>query len=280
MHVKICPKKERKNMTKKAKVGDIELAYTSKGKGDPLILIGGYRMVKEMWERQVAYLSQQFRVITFDNRGMGESTIPEPDFTIADMAADVVGLMDYFQIDKTHVFGVSMGGLISQMLALDYGDRIRKAALGCTSYGGRFAVAPDAEVMTLLAKMGDPCMPVEEAIRLRLPITYSERFIREESQEIEKIVVLSLRHQPTLKGAQGQMKALSFFNVKKRLGEIRCPVLVIAGDEDRIMPPQNSRLIAEGIPGAELYLVKGAGHAFYDEKPDEVNRVLTAFFHK
>jgi pimeloyl-ACP methyl ester carboxylesterase len=116
---KECRKKERKDMTNKAKVGDIELAYTSKGEGDLLILIGGFSMVKEMWERQVADLSQHFRVIAFNNRGVGESTITEPDFTIADMAADVVGLMDYLQIDKTHVFGVSMGGLISQMLALD-----------------------------------------------------------------------------------------------------------------------------------------------------------------
>jgi 3-oxoadipate enol-lactonase len=267
-------------MTNKAKVSGIELAYTSEGKGDSLILIGGFKMVKEMWERQVAHLSQQFRVIAFDNRGVGESTVPDSDFTIADMAADVVGLMNYLQIDKTHLFGVSMGGLIAQMIALENSDRIRKVALGCTSHGGRFAVAPDAEVKTLLAKIGNPCLPMEEAIRLRLPITYSEKFIREEPGRIEKTVALSLRHQPSPKGVQGQMKALSFFNVKKRLGEIRCPVLVITGDEDRIMPPQNSRLIAEGIPGAELYIVKGAGHAFYDEKPDEVNRVLTTFFHK
>ena len=267
-------------MTNKAKVGDIELAYTSKGEGDLLILIGGFSMVKEMWERQVADLSQHFRVIAFDNRGVGESTITEPDFTIADMAADVVGLMDYLQIDKTHVFGVSMGGLISQMLALDHWDRIRKVALGCTSHGGRFAVAPDAEVMALLAKMGDPSMPVEEGIRLRLPIMYSERFIREEPEKIEKIVALFIRYQPTVKGAQGQMKALSFFNVKKRLGEIRCPILAITGDEDRMMPPDNAQLIVEGIPGAGLYIVKGAGHAFYYEKPYEVNRVLTAFFQK
>jgi 3-oxoadipate enol-lactonase len=278
--VKIYRKKERKNMTNKAKVGAIELAYTIKGEGDPLILIGGFSMVKERWERQVSDLSHQFRVITFDNRGVGESTVPEPDFTIADMAADVVGLMDYLRIDKSHVFGVSMGGLIAQTLSLDHGDRIRKAALGCTSHGGRFAIAPDAEVMALLAKMGDPGMPAEEAIRLRLPIMYSERFIREEPEKIEKIVAFSLRYQPTLKGAQGQMKALSFFNVKKRLGEIRCPVLVITGDEDRMMPSDNSRLIAEGIPGAEIYLVKGAGHAFFEEKPEEVNRVLAAFFKK
>ena len=76
------------------------------------------------------------------------------------------------------------------------------------------------------------------------------------------------------------MAALSLFNVKRRLGEIRCPVLVITGSEDRMMPPENSRLLAGGIPGAELYMVEGAGHCFFFEQPDEVNRVLTGFFTK
>jgi len=267
-------------MMDKAKVGNIDLAYSIKGKGDPLILIGGAGMVKEMWEHQVDGLSHQFRVIVFDNRGVGESTVTEPGFTIADMATDVVGLMDYLQIDKTHIFGVSMGGLIAQTLALDHGKRIRNAALGCTSHGGRFAKVPDAEVMSLLMKMSNPDIPVEERIRIRLSIMYSKRFIREEPEEIDKIIAMALRHQPTVKGAQGQMQALSFFNIKKRLSEIRCPVLVITGGEDAMMPPENSRLIAEGIPGAELYIVKGTGHCFFDEKPEEVNRVLATFFNR
>ena len=76
------------------------------------------------------------------------------------------------------------------------------------------------------------------------------------------------------------MGALSIFNVKRRLGEIRCPVLAITGSEDRMMPPGNSKLLAEGIPGAEIYIVEGAGHGFFFEKPDEVNRVLIDFFSK
>ncbi len=79
-------------------------------------------------------------------------------------------------------------------------------------------------------------------------------------------------------GAAGQMGALSVFNVKKRLGEIRCPVLAITGSEDRMMPPENSRLLAEGIQGVEHYLVEEAGHSFFYEKPGEVNRVLIEFF--
>jgi 3-oxoadipate enol-lactonase/4-carboxymuconolactone decarboxylase len=74
------------------------------------------------------------------------------------------------------------------------------------------------------------------------------------------------------------MRALGRFNVRERLGEIRKPVLVITGSEDRMMPPENSRLLADGIPGAELHIVEDAGHLFFQEKPQEVNGVLTAFF--
>jgi pimeloyl-ACP methyl ester carboxylesterase len=112
---------------------------------------------------------------------------------------------------------------------------------------------------------------------MRLPVVFAERFIREEPERLEQFVRSSVQHFPTAKGAAGQMGALSVFNVKKRLGEIRCPVLVITGAEDRMMPAENSRLLAEGIGGAEQYMVDGAGHSFFLEKPDEVNRVLIDF---
>jgi pimeloyl-ACP methyl ester carboxylesterase len=141
-------------------------------------------------------------------------------------------------------------------------------------------VQPEKEVMQLLAKAADPTIPVEEAVRMRLPTVVSDRFIREEPERLEEFVQSSVQHWPTPEGAAGQMGALSVFNVKKRLGEIRCPVLVITGAEDRMMPPENSRLLAEGIEGAELYLVDEAGHSFFFEKPDEVNGVLIDFFSK
>ncbi len=117
-------------------------------------------------------------------------------------------------------------------------------------------------------------------MRIRLPTILAERFIREEPERLEEFVRTSVQYWPTPEGAAGQMGALSVFNVKKRLGEIRCPVLVITGAEDRMMPAENSRLLAEGIEGAEQYLVEGAGHSFFFEKPDEVNRVLIDFLSK
>ncbi len=137
---------------------------------------------------------------------------------------------------------------------------------------------PQPEVMATLAKAADPSLPPAEAIRMRIPVIFGERFVKEELSRVEEFIRFSLKHWPTPEGAAGQMRALMTFNVKRRLGEIRHPVLVITGSEDRMMPPENSRLLAEGIQGARLHLVDGAGHAFYEERPDEVNRVLTEFF--
>ncbi len=264
----------------KAKVQDIEIAYKINGSGVPVVLIGGFTMVKESWELQVVELAKHFQVITFDSRGIGATTVPSEPFTIAHMAADTVGLMDVLGIDSAHIFGVSMGGLIAQVLCLDYPDRVKGVALGCTTHGGRHAVQPEKEVMTDLAQAADPNIPAEEAARNKAPILLSERFIKEEPERVEEFVALTVKYQPTPEGAAGQMGALSVFNVKERLGEIRSPTLVITGSEDRMMPPDNSRLLAQGISGAELYMVEGAGHSFYFERPDEVNRVLIDFFGK
>lgn len=264
----------------KVKLKDIEIAYNIEGSGDPVILIGGYTMVKESWMLQAEELGKYFRVITFDNRGVGQTTIPAGPFTVADMAADTVGLMDSLGLDSAHIFGVSMGGLIAQVLALDYPERVKKVTLGCTTHGGRHAVQPEKEVMEALAKASDPSISVDEAIRMRLPIILFEKFIQEEPERVEEFVQTSKQYWPTPEGAMGQFGALSVFNSKRRLGEITCPVLVITGSEDRMMPPDNSRLLAEGIPGAELYMVDEAGHSFFYEKPEEVNRVLIDFFKK
>lgn len=262
----------------KVKVRDIEIAYRVTGSGEPVMLISGYTSVKESWDLQVAGLCRRFRVITFDNRGVGETTVPSEPFTVADMAADTVGLMDALGIDSAHIFGVSMGGLIAQILALDSPTRVRKVALGCTSHGGRHAVQPDKTVMALLASAADPAIAPEKGIQMRLPILFSKGFLEHEPGRVEEFVQMARRYRPSAQGAAGQMGALSVFNVKRRLGEIRCPVLVITGSEDSMMPPENSRLLAEGIPGARLHMVEGAGHSFYQEKPDEVIRVLTDFF--
>jgi pimeloyl-ACP methyl ester carboxylesterase len=106
----------------------------------------------------------------------------------------------------------------------------------------------------------------------------SERFMREKPDRLEEFIRVALNYVPTRQGAAGQVQALSVFNVKRRLGEIRCPVLVITGSEDGMMPSENSRLLAEAIPGARFFITGGAGHNFFHEQPEEVSAVLIDFF--
>lgn len=262
----------------KAKVNETEIAYTLRGTGDPLVLIGGFTMTKETWGPVVSALASTFQVLTFDNRGVGETTYPATPFTLADMAADTVGLLNALDIPKAHFFGVSMGGLITQTILLEYPDRVLKAALGCTSHGGRHAVQPSPDIMNALASFADPSFPPEERLRKAIPVLYSDRFIREHPDKIEEFVRVGARYLPTPEGAAAQFRALSVFNVKKRLSEIRRPVLVITGDQDRMMPPENSNLLAEGIPNAQLCIIPETGHSFFHEKPHEVAQRLIAFF--
>lgn len=262
----------------KVRVNDAEFAYNLRGNGDPLVLIGGFTMTKETWGPVVSALVSRFQVLTFDNRGVGETTYPAGPFTIADMAADVVGLLDALHIPKAHFFGVSMGGLITLTILLDYPDRVLKAALGCTSHGGRHAVQPSPDIMNVMASFADPSIPPEERLRKAIPILYSDRFVREYPEKIEEFARVGARYLPTPEGAAAQFRALSVFNVKRRLPEIRRPVLVITGDQDRMMPPENARLLAEGIPNAELCIIPETGHSFFHEKPREVAERLITFF--
>lgn len=262
----------------KAKVKNIEIAYSLRGTGDPLVLVSGFTMTKETWGPMVSELTRHFQVLTFDNRGVGETTPPCAPFTIADMASDTVGLLDALGIEKAHFFGVSMGGLVTQTLLLDHPGRVLRAGLGCTSHGGRQAVQPPPEIMTGLASIADPSVPAKERMRRAMPILYSERFIRENPEKLEEFVQASTRYLPTPEGATAQFQALSVFNVKKRLSEIRHPVLVITGDQDRMMPPDNSRLLSDGIAGAKLCMIEGAGHSFFHEEPHQVASILIDFF--
>ena len=107
-----------------AQLREVQMAYTTDGRGEPLILIGGFTMVKESWEPQIAALAEHFRVVCPDNRGVGETIAPSGPFTIADMAADTVGLMDALGLPAAHICGMSMGGMIGQIMAIEMPQRV------------------------------------------------------------------------------------------------------------------------------------------------------------
>ncbi len=269
----------------KATVNDIEMYYEVHGptclpanQADPLLLIMGLGANATSWEMQLPAFSREYRVVAFDNRGSGRTDKPRSPYTIPQMADDAAALLDYLGIASAHVFGMSMGGMIAQEMALRYPRRVRALVLGGTMAGGPNAVMAGPQLIQQWASTA--LLPLEQAIANGLRFLYSEEFI-ERNRERLVARALQLAHlQPPLDALQRQVMAVIQFNTFQRLADIKAPTLVISGTADQIVPPENSRILAERIPGAQLVELEGAGHGFLAEKAEETNSTVLAFLRR
>jgi pimeloyl-ACP methyl ester carboxylesterase len=269
----------------KAKIRDIEMYYEVHGPAavpaaaaEPLLLIMGLGANANSWEMQLPDFSREYRVIAFDNRGCGRSDMPDSPYTIPQMAEDAVGLLDHLEIESAHVFGMSMGGMIAQELALRHPRRVRSLVLGGTMAGGPNAVIAGPQLIQQW--MSTATMPLGQAIENGLRFLYSERFIAENRERLVKRALELAHLQPPLHALQKQVMAVIQFNTHHRLSEIRAPTLIISGRDDKIVPAENSRILAERINGAELVELEGAGHGFLAEKAAEANAAVLGFLRR
>jgi len=261
-----------------AKVRDINIYYEIHGKGEPLVLIYGYAGDSGLWFRQIPVLSKKYQVIAFDNRGVGRSDKPDTPYTMAMMAADVAGLLEVMGVDAAHVFGISLGGMIAQHFALDYPQRVASLILGCTNCGGVHSIQPEPESLAaLFAFERLKKMSREEVVRQAMPFCYSQKFIEEHPDIVDKRVAKQLEYPTPRHGAARQAEAVMGHDTYELLPRMRLPTLVIGGDNDRLIPVENSRILASRIPKAELVIIKGAGHEFFIEDAEEVNKIVLGF---
>jgi pimeloyl-ACP methyl ester carboxylesterase len=245
--------------------------WEEQGSGPPLILIMGLGYTSEMWYRVLPAFAREYRTIIFDNRGVGQSQVPATAYSINDMAADTAAVMDAAGIDSAHVFGISMGGIIAQEFAIRYPERTRSLILGCTHHGGREAVVADREVFEVLMARGN--MTAEEGSRAMVPYIYDASTPRE---RIEEDLEIRRRTYPTSQGYFGQIQAILAFDARSRLAEIRARTLVIHGENDRLVPPENGRLLHQLIPNSKLIMLPEASHVFMTDRPEEsINAVLS-----
>src|SRR3954468_18049962 len=149
------------------------LHFESTGEGPPVLLIMGLGLPGDAWWRTVPVLARSLQVLTFDNRGCGRSERPTGRLTLAGMAADAVSVLDAAGIARAHVYGISMGGMIAQEVALRYPERVDALVLGATSAGGTAATAPDRETLAFLTRRA--AVPDEEGRWASVPYVYSER---------------------------------------------------------------------------------------------------------
>jgi len=262
----------------KVRVGDINIYYEIHGKGEVLVLIMGYTADTAWWFRELPVFSQGYRVVAFDNRGSGQSDKPDVPYTMEMMAGDLAGLLEIIGINKAHIFGVSMGGMIAQHFALRYPERVSSLILGCTTCGGPHSIRSDAQAMTALADFEHmKKLTRVEIVRETIPFLVSQEFIDKNPGLIQEMMAKMMEHPAPLHGAIRQAYAIWEHDTYERLPEIRVPTLVIAGDADRLIPVENSRILASRIRGAELVILKNAGHSFVTEAAQEANHAVLDF---
>jgi 3-oxoadipate enol-lactonase len=259
----------------KLSVNGVELHYVEAGEGDPVLMIMGFGGDHLAWAFQVPALSERYRVITFDNRGVGQSSVPDAPYSTRLMADDAVGLLDALSIERAHVIGVSMGGMIAQELVLARPERVRSLHLACT-----FA-RPDAYMLALNSAWREIRIGLGREATLRTlglwlfsPTTYAER-----PEFIEVMLENSLAnpYPQSLAGFLRQGEAVAAHDAIDRLGAIRCPTLVSVAEDDILVPARFAREIVARIPGAELRTVPTAGHGYFLERPDAFNAISLDF---
>jgi pimeloyl-ACP methyl ester carboxylesterase len=260
--------------TQRANVNGINIAYRVEGDGPPLVLVMGYRLSSIAWpETFIETLARQFTVITLDNRGTGLSDKPVTGYAIANMARDIRGLLDELEIARVHMLGYSMGGSIAQEFVHQFPDRVSSLILCATMCGGPRATYAKSSVLRVMRDL-DGLSPVQAARRI-WKVTYSPGYIERHPEIAEAQMRREIALPTPLHAADLQFQAFAKFDREKTLSSIRCPALVLTGDLDELISPQNSRMLAKLIPGAKLIVIPGCGHRVLWEATDEcVSRIV------
>ena len=255
-----------------AKLSGLSLHYEEHGDGPPVLLIAGIPAIADDWEPVSVRLAQAgHRAIAYDNRGSGSSSVTPGPYTTAQMADDAVALLDHLEVARADVFGMSMGGMIAQELAINHPARVDRLVLGCTHAGIAHAAAASRAAGRAFA------LPTDDwALRMRTLAPFA--FARDvEQSRLSAFIAKKSADVQDPSGYRAQIQAVLAHDTASRLQEIRAPTLVLTGDDDQIIPGESSRLLVERIPDATLRIIAGAGHLFFLEQPDETIATLTEF---
>lgn len=259
----------------KIRTGEIELYYEEHGTGAPFVLIPGFSNGLWIWFKQVTALAQKFRVITFDPRSIARSFAPDEPISIRLIADDVAALLNALEIKRAHILGASFGGFVAQEFALAYPQTTRSLILCCTSFGGANHIPPP--LTTLQAIASTKGLNTEDRVRENLLLAFSPEYLERNKEEVERIIELRAANHVPEYAYQRQLQAAIVFNTEARISEIKVPTLIVTGDEDIIVPFDNSKNLAAKIRDARLVIIEGGSHTFFIERADEFNETVTDF---
>jgi 3-oxoadipate enol-lactonase len=244
----------------------MKIAWERHGSGPPLLLIHGLGYARWGWEPVVEPLSGSFEVLLFDNRGIGESDAPPGPYTAAELAGDAVQVLDEAGVDRAHVAGTSLGGMVAQELALGWPKRVDRLVLACTTPGGAQSYPMPSRTVELMQARATLREYVENAL---------EPDPRREL--VDRILAHRERTAQRFEPWAAQAAAGAAFDASDRLGALTVPTLVQHGDGDVVVDPRNSDLLVAAIPDARLSVYLGAGHLFMWQEPGRFVRELEEF---
>ncbi len=253
----------------------MRLAYTDEGPGPVVVLLHGFPLGREMWCEQVDGIGSIYRVIAPDLRGHGDSPAPEGDYTIDEMADDVIELLDALHLSEPVVLGgLSMGGYVALSLMARYADRIRALMLMDTRAAADTpeAVEKREELARAVLAAGHPG-PAVEAMTPRL---FAKLTLEQRPEKVAPLRELMRRN--TARGIVGALRAMATRPDRRAdLAAIRVPTLVLVGEEDVVTPPVEAQELADAIAGARLEVIPDAGHLAPYENPSVANGVILRF---
>ena len=259
---------------KSVPVGDINIAYRIQGQGDPIVLIMGYGSTMDLWDpRFLDNLSIKYKVVIFDNRGMGNTTAPPGNFSIAQFANDTAGLMAALGIEKSHVLGWSMGSFVAQELAIRYPGRVNKIILYAGDCGGKEAVMPSPQVLKDLSNTSGS--PEESGMRL-FNLLFPKEWLFKQPAFYKWFPLPKETSLP--ENMQRQAQAIATWpGACDRLSSIKSHALVVTGTNDVIAPPENAFILAQRINVSWLVQFDGAGHGLMYQYPDRLAKIVADF---
>jgi len=257
------------------KLDDADFYYETHGDGEPLVLIPGLGTGLWLWFKQVPALAETFRTIIFDPPGVGRSARSATAYTTRSLAATIAQLLDALGLERAHVLGASLGGFVAQEFALAYPQKTTSLVLCCTSAGGAPHVPTEASVLE--AYQSNFKLEADERIRQNLLLSFAPPYVSAHPAEVERVLAMRLANFVPDDVYLSQVRAGQTHDADARVSRINAPTLVLAGDSDRIVPPENSERLAAAIPGAKLAVLPRGSHLFFIEQADSFNAAVLEF---
>jgi 3-oxoadipate enol-lactonase len=257
----------------------VTIDYDREGPRDApsIVFVEGLGYGKWMWKWVRDPLAEGFDTLVFDNRGTGASDAPAGPYTISEMATDLEAVLAHADIDRAHIVGASMGGMIAQQYAIEH-DRAASLTLICTTPGGNDAVPiPDATADRMMNLPSD--LDQRDAFRYKMEPATSEGFMEANPELIDQIIDWRLATDAPDPAREAQIEAVGDFDASDALGDVSVPVLIVHGTADRVVPVENAHLLADLLPNATLALQEGAPHWVFIEEAETVAQNLREFIH-